>query len=397
MIDIRQIFTMFSETDNRKTIQLIKGKESIAGVFFTSAIVLELIVMMTDHMASWILPYRGRVTHVAFLLFCVKILMTKYNYKQLALMVLFGIVGTISYCTCKDEYVIRAIVFVFAGFGEDITRNLKIVFWGTLIGTLIIVLLALLGICGDIVDVRHYGRGVVEARYCLGFNHANNLHCMFWYLIVIYLLYKRTIPIKGCVICLFFNIVLYVFTRSRTGILSVGITLLLYILMKYYQRVFNRGVFAVAAILELIVAIALTVYAAIYLAINIPILNCIDKLLTGRLEMVSERAYIQLWELFPSSRPGIEVDNAFASITYSYGIFIGMVFIFVILYSIFEKYYLDDRVSLLVLMSVIGIFFMEATYIFNISLLCNVLLILLLNHGNEEMYTSKIGKKNEKC
>lgn len=361
----------------KRTVQLIKGKETFAEYTFSVAMFLELIVMITDHCASWTLPYRGRVTHVAFLLFCIKMLMTRYDYKQIFTIAFSVGLGIVSYLTCGDEYVIRAVVFVAAGIGIDLSRNYRIIFWGMLIGTITIVSLALLGICGDIVDIRHYGRGMVEARYCLGFNHANNVHCTIWYLIVMFLLYNKRITVKGCIFVMALNALLYLLTRSRTGLITIGMTMIGLLCMHFYEKRINRFIMALLAFVELLIAVILTMYAAVSLAVRLPIIRYIDKLLTGRLEMVSERAYIQLWKWFPPFRQSPEVDNAFAGITYSYGIVVGIFLVITIIYCIYEKCRDDDKVALLVLLSVICMIFMESTYVFNTSLLCNVLLVLL--------------------
>lgn len=368
---------------NTKTIQVFKTNDIVPEILFSMAVILELAVMMTDHFASWTIPYRGRITHVAFALLCVKILMTKYDYMQLAIMALSGMLGIISYYTCGDEYVIRAVVFVAAAVGVNKIRNLRIVFWGTIAGSVIIILLALLGICGEVVDVRHYGRGIVEARYCLGFNHANNVHCMMWYIITIFLLFRRSISKTGIIVCMLGNVILYYFTRSRTGLLLVFITLLGVVCVRYFDKIFNRVVLLILVLIELVAALVMTMYAAIYLAINLPVISFVDKLLTGRLEMVSERAYVQLWRVFPTTAVSSDVDNAFAGITYSYGIIVGIFLVGVIVYCAIRKYRQNDRLSLVMLFSVIGIYFMESTFVLNISLLCNVLLLLLWNYTED--------------
>ena len=52
-------------------------REKIGYYLFFAGIMLELLVMVTDNAANFTIPYRGRLTHVAFLLFCIKILFTK--------------------------------------------------------------------------------------------------------------------------------------------------------------------------------------------------------------------------------------------------------------------------------------------------------------------------------
>ena len=173
------------------------------------------------------------------------------------------------------------------------------------------------------------------------------------------------------------NLLLYYLTRSRTGVLIIGITLIGTFCLQSFSKVFNRILLAMTAILELVIAIVTTMYAAVSLAMRIPVISTIDRLLTGRLEMVSERAYVELWSMWPAARPSPEVDNAFAGITYSYGMIIGVLLILTVLFCICYGFIKNHSQILLSVIMVIGMIYMESTFIFNISLLCNMLLILL--------------------
>ena len=62
-------------------MQLIKNKEKIGNILFVAAIVIEVVIMMTDHMSSFTIPLRGRFAQLAFVLFGCKILTTKYTKK----------------------------------------------------------------------------------------------------------------------------------------------------------------------------------------------------------------------------------------------------------------------------------------------------------------------------
>ncbi len=370
---------------DRKTIQLIKGRKNIVEILFSIALVLELIVMMTDHMASWTLPYRGRVTHVAFVFLCLKILFTEYDYKQVVLVLLSGVLGVISYITCGDEYVIRAIVFVAAGLGIDFKRNLKIMLWGTLIGTLMIISLALLGICGDIADVRHYGRGIVETRYCLGFSHANNVHCMLWYIISLLVILKSD-SLKNIhyISLLAMNVGLYFLTASRTGLLATAAVIVLSAVIKQYNNQRIRLSYLAIAVLSFATCITLSLRSAYTWPLYSEFLEKLDGMLTGRLEMVWEHMPMNSWVMFPGSRISEYVDNGFVSITYIYGTVVGLLFCSMIIYIIYESYKKNKMDLMIILISSILVIFMESTYIINVSLLCNMVLLLCVGINNYE-------------
>ena len=61
---------------------LDKEKRDIIGYYlFFAGVMLELLVMVTDNAANFTMPYRGRITHVAFALFIIKVLISKYQVK----------------------------------------------------------------------------------------------------------------------------------------------------------------------------------------------------------------------------------------------------------------------------------------------------------------------------
>ncbi len=368
---------MINQYRGYKGIHIIRTGQKYTEYLFLAGVILELIVMMTDHIASWTLPYRGRVTHVAFVLFCIKILMTRYDLKQGIIIALSVLLGVVSYLTCGDEYIIRAVVLVTASVGINMERSLKILFWGTLIGTMIIVTMAFCGVCGDIVDIRHYGRGVEEARFCLGFNHANNVHDILWYLLCLYLLMGRSrLNMSFFVVMTILNLALYVLTRSRTGLIATQIVILGALMIRYCAIVRDGIVLQIACMLSLIMTVFMTIYGSIYNVLESRLVAVIDKYLTGRLEMLTEHANFKEWQVFPAGRSAEFVDNGFSTLVYCYGTVIGLFVIAAIMVEICILIKYRDSVKALILVSAILVTFMESTFVINISLLCNMLLIV---------------------
>ena len=115
-------------------MQLIKNKETFANRIFMIGLLLELFVMVVGHSSFVQFPFIGRMTHIAFVLFGVKIVMTYYSKLQWVFILLSGILGAISYLTCGDEYVIRAVVFIFATKGVEIKKTLQILFYVMVVG-----------------------------------------------------------------------------------------------------------------------------------------------------------------------------------------------------------------------------------------------------------------------
>ena len=372
-------------------MQLIKKKESFRNTLFLLGIILELIVMITDHFASFTLPYRGRVTHVAFALFCIAILTTYYTKKQWFILVCFMALGVVSYFTCHDEYVIRFVVLAAASKDKDIESALKIIFWSSLVGALMIILFSVTGIVGTVVDVRHYGRGVVEARYTLGFNHANNVHDMLWYLISLYILIKKEKIIWWqYAIMTVINIILYQLTISRTGLIATQIIILGGLSYKYINLIKRYRLIYLGCAMGLVVSVFLTIYGSIYNIGESRLIATLDPFLTGRLEMLTEYANFKQWVAFPTARSSAMVDNGFSSIIYVYGTIVGMIFIALIIFMILKLAKKEAGYVAVVLLGAILVTFMEATFIINVSLLCNMILLVFMS----EIYDIKLFADN---
>ncbi len=369
-----------------REIHLIKNKERLGIILFEIGVVLELLIMMTDS-ASWTLPYRGRITQVAFGLFVLKILMTKYNVRQFILGGIAGLIGVVSYLTCREEYVIRAVIFVIAAIGIDIELTLKIILYGVLASVIVIIGMSLTGLGGAIKDVRDYGRdGVIETRYCLGFNHANNLHSIFWYITALLILrFRDRLNAVHYGIMALLSVGLFVLTRSRTGLMVSLAVIVLSVLIRYLT-VKNGAMdvsLSVLSILALVASLAITVKAAWEFPYLNDTMERLDKILTGRVEMVWEHTPLYAWRLFPGGQAAELVDDGFAVIGYSYGYVVLGLLTAVIIYLSVRFCKQHNRYSQVILLSVIMMIFMESTFIFNVSLLCNMLLIVCMCYDTQ--------------
>lgn len=368
-------------------MQIVKNKEKIGNILFAIAILIELVVMVTDHSSFIELPFRGRFTHVAFVLFGVKILLTHYTWVQWGVMAASGILGAVSYLTCGDEYVIRAVVLIFAAKNIDLRKVLKMIFCGMLVGTILIVGLALLGIAGDVKLTAHYGRGQLETRYMLGFNHANNLHDVAWYILAVTLLltYKKW-NWKYYLLATIGNIGLFFLTASRNGMIAIQLLIISCFLIKYFPKLKEMRFPYVLGGIGLGICLWMTWLGGAYGAVNSKLAAFFDKFLTNRLEMIWEYAPISAWKLFPEGRELMYVDNGFATLFFHYGYVVGIAYIVFLLYMLFRLYKKKDGIGLCVLVTTIFVTFIETTFIFNTSLLCNMALIVIMLcwHDNQE-------------
>ena len=369
-------------------MQIIKNKEKIGNILFIVGVFLELLVMITDHSSFMELPFRGRFTHVAFALFCVKILFTHYTKVQWGILLASGALGAVSYLTCGDEYIIRTVVFIFAAKGIELKKILWMILYGMLLGTVLNVALSFLGIAGEVKVTAHYGRGDLETRYMMGFNHANNLHDVIWYLLVtVLLLTHKRWNWKHYLLATAGNMGLFFLTVSRNGMIAVQLLLISCFLMKYFPRLREMRFPYILGGFGLTICLWMTWLGGAYGAVNSKLAAFFDKFLTNRLEMIWEYAPISAWKLFPEGRELMYVDNGFATLFFHYGYIVGFAYIALLVYMLYWLYKNKNGIGLCVLVTTIFVTFIETTFIFNISLLCNVALIVVMLcwQGNQEV------------
>ncbi len=366
-------------------MQIIKGKEKIGNILFIIGISLELLVMLTGH-CSWItLPYSGRIVQAAFILFGCKVLFTRYEKRDLIVIFILGILGVISYLTLHDEYVIRAVMLIAAAKDIDDNRIVKIIFYSSLAATIFIVVMALLGIRGQIMDVRDYGRGGVEARWCMGFNHANNVHCMYWYLTVLFLYMKKNAcKIWWYIVILAGDVGLYILTASKTGLIATALVVIAMAVCDKCPVIKQKKWPYIAGVASVVACIAMTILGAAYGNAN-AVSRFLDKFLNQRLNMCHDIAYIGDWKLFPGAREMEKiVDNGMGNFVYTYGIVMALVMIGAIVYLIIGAYKERNALLLVIVVTYTYVWFMESSFAINTSLLCTIMYIMLFNRWNKQ-------------
>lgn len=362
-------------------MQIVKGRERIGNILFTVGIILELLIMLVGH-CSWLtLPYSGRIAQVAFVLFGCKIITTRYSKREWMIIVLAGLLGIISYLTKSDEYILRAIVMVVAAKDIDEMSTYKTIFWPSLVATLVIIVLSLLGIRGEMVDIRDYGRVEgIEARWCLGFNHANNVHCMYWYLIALFMYIRKGVCRWWTyIIFIVADVGLCVLTRSKTGLLAVALIVIASAYSKYRPEINTRKWPYFAGVVSIFACVAMTILGASYGNFN-KVSKFLDLFLNQRLNMIHDIAYIGDWKLFPEARTMRKiVDSGMGNFAYQYGILLFILMILLLLYMIWLSYKEKNVLLLTMIITYMYVWFMETSFAMNTSLLCTTMYIILFN------------------
>ena len=152
-------------------------REKTAYLIFYLGVIIEIILVLIDK-STYTNPIEGQIFRLTFLLFFAKACLTKYSFREYAVIAFFLTVGAVSYFATGRNEIVRVVMFIAACKDIDMVKCLKVVFWMTLAGCLALILLSLFGILGTVSLTQDYGRGSVETRYVLGLGHPNALQCM---------------------------------------------------------------------------------------------------------------------------------------------------------------------------------------------------------------------------
>jgi len=383
-------------------VQIIKKYNKQANYIFFASIIIHILVTCVEF-GEWDIPYRGRIMQIAFLLCCIKILMTYYSKLEWLIMTLIGLVGVISYSHTGEKYVLYVMVLVFAAKSVDMDKVLKAILYAMLVSTLLIALLSIVGVGGTLVDIRDYGRGTVENRYCFGFSHPNNIHGVLWYVTAIaILLFKDKFDWKYYSVFTAVNFGLYIFTVSRTGLIVTQLVIIGGLFYTYANKyIFDKVWVYIVGCIGYIGIIALTLASVIVCSWEGygPILGIVDRFTTGRVNLAYKYARIEWWHIWEQG--GVSnsiIDNGFAAIGINLGYIVWGIYVCFVAYLLYISAKQRDGILLVVIMASILYMYMESSFAFNsVYLICNPLYLVAMktlgwNSGNEKIYDEWILK-----
>ena len=345
----------------KKKINMIKDNsnnnpiERVGAICFYVALLIEILIVIIDK-SSLINPFEGRLFQITFVLCMMKIIFTKFNLREWLLMVSFFIVGFISYQVTHRNEIIRFVAFVAASKGLDNRKMLRVVFYSTFAGMIIIILLALTKQMGTIFLEVDYYRGVgVERRYCLGMGHPNALHCMFWALLSLGVyIYHKKLKWYHYLVFLGANIFLFMLTGSRTGLFVSMIVIVLggasTILPLENYRILYLGTSGCI--------VASTVFSVIVASINgpeqmarYPIINWINIKLTGRLLDSGVTGDIHKWSLFSDNGNKGYMDMGYIKLFHWYGIAPAIMYLVILVIMVVRSYKRRNVAAVIMILS----------------------------------------------
>ncbi len=358
----------------------------IGELCFWLGLVTELLIVIIDK-SAYINPFEGQLFRLTFLLFFIKLSLTKYSTKEWLCILVFGFIMTLSYFINERDETVRVIVFIAACKGMDIKKVMKVIFWVTMAGCATLILLSVTGIYGTVSVTADFGRGgtgeqLIETRYVLGMGHPNALHCMLW-LVVVLAVYSYADVLKWYWFAGFMamDFVLYFLTRSKTGAIVWALFILIAFTMKYFKICKeNRAVYILGALLVFGCVAFAMVGSHVENTYYTPdsLMHKLDKLLNGRYQScyAIEAARLENWKLFASPENTVYFDAGFVRLAYWYGIIPAILYVGMNFYLLYQSFRKKDFVlfAMLVTFSIYNL--MEAHFI-SVYILRNYLLVLM--------------------
>lgn len=345
-----------------------KQIEKIAYGSFYLGVIIEILIVVIDKSAL-INPVEGRLFQLTFLLFLIKTCLTRYDKKEYAVIAAFLALGAISYFVTGRNDIVRIVMFLAACKNVDMQKCLKLVFYMTLTGCLLIVFLSFFGIGGGMALTQDYGRGCVETRYTFGMGHPNALQCMVWALTVLVLyLYGEKWKWYGYVAALAVNTGFFFLTDSKTSlaaaVFAVGFT---WIICKCKGEKIIKlcGIGSILVTVGSIILSTVVACKAHYVyeydwgidkSKTAYAYKVLDNILTGRMRSLCDNerweGTISTWKLFAEPANNYYFDMGWIRLFYWYGIIPGLIVVAVILIWMIQCCRRKENMVLMIIVSI---------------------------------------------
>ncbi len=363
-------------------------------LLFYLSITLELIIVIIDK-SNYTNPIEGQLFRITFLLAAGKVLCTKYSIREWAAMLLFGLLGFVSYRVTGRNEILRIVVFIAACKGTDMKKLLKYVFYMTTAGCLLLVILSVTGIYGRLSLETDFGRGYIQVRYCFGLGHPNALHCMFMMLVLLGLyLYNEKMKWYAYIILFAMNYALYLLTDSNTGMLITFCGIFGGAVVHYWKGIKGKKWIYVAGAAVFLFCVGFSILAAnkefakpdyYIFQFNNPLIARVEAHLNGRIRdlyfgSIRCEGITDTWSLFSQPENDYYFDMGFVRVFYWYGIVPGSLFVLLNILLIRRFYEEKDGMGL-VMLSVLSVYTVVEAHLVSVYIGRNYLLFLMGMYG----------------
>lgn len=389
----------------------LREESRIPWLLFYAGLTMELLVVIVDK-SNYTNPIEGYLFRITFLLFAAKILLTKYDLKEWAVIFVFEAVGLISYRITGANDIIRIVTFVAACKNIPLRQMLQYVFYVTLAGCLVIVLLSVTGIYGDISLTQAYGResaeetryigeeAAEETRYTLGMGHPNALSCMFLMLTAlgVYVWFDR-MKWYLYLFLMLLNVGVYLLSGSKTSMIITTAFIVGAFVMSVSKKLREKKWIYLCGFLLFGLCIGFSVDAAVCAQrvrdaqwneffyenprdnAHIVALGKIDRFLSGRIVTLTDSAQnhgmIQTWSLFSKEdNMSYYFDMGWVKLFYRYGVIPGVLYVAACLALLWQFYKKRDACGL-VLFVAFAVYTVVEAHLISVYIGRNYLLMMM--------------------
>lgn len=374
------------------------NKKEIGKLIFYIGLTIEIIILLIDK-SAFINPIEGRLFQFTFLLFAVKVVLTEYTPREWALIILFEMLGFVSYRITGRNEIIRIVTLIAACKEMNMKLVFTYMFKTVLAGCLLLVLLAVAGILGEVSLTEVFRGDVVETRYCLGLGHPNALHCMYFMLVILGMyLYEKRMKLYHFAVLLLTDAGMFLLTGSKTGTIVTAFTIMFAALLRFGKKLCEMPLLYILTAGELGACVWIAWWAAKNSEIlpRYPEWRKYDRLLSDRIvnlyyDSVSHAGTLPTWTLWGVPENEYYFDMGWVRLFYWYGIIPAAIYVGVLALLIWSLYRKKDAMGLMMLTSLFIYTLVEA-HIISVYLARDYILFLIGAYWTDMFHADK-GKK----
>lgn len=359
------------------------NKAKAGKIFFYTAFTIELLIMLTDKSAI-VNPIEGRLFQLTFVLFALKVCMTRYTVGEWAVIAVFEGLGLISYLATGRNEIIRIVTMIAACKDMDIKAVFSYMFKVVLAGCCGLVILSLTGILGTVKLTAVFRGDTAETRYCLGMGHPNSLHCMFFMLVLLFLyLYGSSVKRYWLAVLFAVNIGMFFLTGSKTGTMVTAFAIVLTAVLVSMPKLQKAPLFYALTGFLLFICTGIAWIAAAFSekVPYYPAMRRFDRLLSDRIvnlyyDSASHAGTLPTWTLFGVPENEYYFDMGWVRLFYWYGMIPACIYVAVLALLIWQLYREKQYLGIMVLASLFIYTLVEA-HIISVYLARDYTLLLI--------------------
>ena len=370
----------------KEILQIVRN-----GCFYT-ALIIEIFLVIADK-SDYLFPYEGQVFRITFVLFGIVLLATHYTFRERGAIVLFLILGVISYMVTGRNEMIRVVVMIAACKSMDMKLVVRVLFWGTLMGCIVIVGASVSGIFGKISLSQQYEASGIDKRYTFGMGHPNSFYCMVWALMLLGMyVYYNKMKWYTYGLLLLGNVGVFCLTKTLTCFLVAMITLATAALLQYYPKFMesraaewiSQGGIVLCVVVSVLGAANASQVREYYWGRDHSLLTqayvYLDKILTGRLLTlactVNAEGTLRTWRLFSTPGSTYYFDLGWVRLFYWYGIIPALISVVILMLLLHYCYRKKDAMGVVMILT-IAIYTIVEAHVVSVYIARNYLLFLL--------------------